>query len=66
MFDSLRLAEGIITAGAGSLDEIIAKYEKEMLPRGIAQIKDGQAMSAIFMAEDSPRTLKEWLTSVGM
>jgi len=57
MHDSLELAHQIIKFGIEGLDNAIEEYEKLMLPRAIAMIKDSAMMNEAMFAEDSPAPL---------
>lgn len=64
MYDSYCLAQEIKKHGLGNLTAAVEAYEKDMLPRGIGSIIQGEEMFKLFGAEDSPRGFKEWTASM--
>jgi 2-polyprenyl-6-methoxyphenol hydroxylase-like FAD-dependent oxidoreductase len=62
MTDSLKLASKIVEYGTENLDKAVQEYERDMFPRGIAMINEGNAMANIMYSED-PQSFLQLMSS---
>jgi len=62
MTDSWKLASKIVEHGTENMDQAVQEYEADMVPRGIATIVEGQAMTDVMYSED-PRAFLRLVTS---
>jgi hypothetical protein len=62
MTDSLKLASKIVERGHENINQAVQEYEAELLPRGIAVVAEGTAMSEVMHSED-PKAFLQLISS---